>query len=368
MKNIKQFLKGAVILLITVVMLSSTLVIANTDKKQISDSEAKEIWLGYNEIQPQSMAHEWFQYDDGVPEYVIGWATEPLIAQFAIRLTNVELAAYDGYKILGVEWYHAVQNVSIPTHDYDMMIYEGNETLPLVQIVNESDNVTGEGYAYHEFIADYTIDASKDTWIVCRPYVYNASETGDYPVGYDANEASWYEGKSSWRYRIDLGGWYQYHPAGLNGSWCLHVKIQTPDAAICCEGSLVWEKVKGNSTVNGTFQVCNCGENGSFLNWEVDTTTLPNWSTSWIFTPASGTGLAYPDCVTVTVEVVAPPVKRKTFTGTIKIINSDNTSDFCEIDVSLTTPRARTINGFNLMQWILQKYPNMFPILRNILA
>jgi len=139
-----------------------------------------------------------------------------------------------------------------------------------------------------------------------------------------------------------------------------------PEPAICCEGTLSWPQVNASATVHGSFQICNCGDNGSLLNWQVD--TWPGWGTGWTFTPASGTGLAYPNCVTVNVTVVAPAQKKKTFTGKVKIINSANESDFCEIDVELTTPRARAINGFNLLQWILQKYPNMFPILRNILA
>ena len=136
-----------------------------------------------------------------------------------------------------------------------------------------------------------------------------------------------------------------------------------PVPAISCVGTLTWPEVNAGATVNGTFQVCNDGEPGSILNWKVD--TYPTWGT-WTFTPSSGIGLAQGDCVTITVEVVAPTEKKKTFTGKIKMINSINASDFCEIDVSLTTPKA--INGFNLLHWILQKYPNMFPILRSILA
>ena len=355
MEKQKNCLKEAVVLLLTLVMVSSTLVIANTGKKQISESDVKEIWLGYNQIQPQTMGDVWFQYDDGEPEYVIGWSTVPLIAQFAIRLTNDELAAYDGFKIAGAEWYHAVYNTSIPSHDYDMMIYEGNDTLPLIEIVNESDSVTGEKYAYHEFIENYTIDASKDIWMVCRVYAYDAVQYNDYPVGYDVNELSWFEGKSSWRYRIDLGGWYQYHPGGYNGSWCLHVKIRLPPGDITCEGNLLWKKVKPEATVNATFQVSNIGENGSLLNWEVS--EFPTWG-NWTFTPSSGTDLAAGDNVTITAEVIAPPEKKKTFTGKVKIINSDDPTDFCEIDISLKTPRARAINGFTLLQLILQKILN----------
>jgi len=132
-----------------------------------------------------------------------------------------------------------------------------------------------------------------------------------------------------------------------------------------CDGSLSWDKVKTNSTVTGDVQVGNVGEIGSLLNWKID--SYPTWGT-WTFTPQSGTGLPDGIWVTVNVSVVAPLEKKKTFTGTINIVNSDDPTDFCEIDVSLITPRARTINGFNLLHWILQKYPNVFPILRHILA
>jgi hypothetical protein len=136
-----------------------------------------------------------------------------------------------------------------------------------------------------------------------------------------------------------------------------------PEPAISCVGTLSWPEVKAGATVNGTFQVCNDGDPGTLLNWEVD--TYPAWG-NWTFTPSNGTGLAQGICTTIAVEVIAPPEKKKTFTGKVKMINLDNASDFCEIDVSLTTPRA--INGFTLLHWILQKYPNMFPILRNILT
>jgi hypothetical protein len=128
-----------------------------------------------------------------------------------------------------------------------------------------------------------------------------------------------------------------------------------------CSGTLTWTKVKSGSTVNGTFQVSNIGDVGSLLNWEVDSN--PTWGT-WTFTPASGTGLADGDSVTITAEVVAPAQKKKTFTGTIKLVNSDDPTDFCEIEVSLTTPRT---SASSLILRILEKFPNAFPILRQIL-
>ena len=141
----------------------------------------------------------------------------------------------------------------------------------------------------------------------------------------------------------------------------------TPVPNISCIGSLNWQEVKAGSTVNGTFQVSNIGDSGSFLNWEVDTFTLPNWSSSWTFVPGFGTGLAEGDVITITVEVVAPALKKKTFTGKIKMINSEDPTDFCEIDVSLTTPKLR-VNQFVFIQRLLEFFPVIHKLIRDILA
>jgi hypothetical protein len=141
-----------------------------------------------------------------------------------------------------------------------------------------------------------------------------------------------------------------------DGVW-KYVPGEVPDLE--CSGELVWEDVNAGSTVNGEFVVSNVG--GGLLNWEVD--TYPTWGT-WTFTPDSGS-IAGGDSVTVNVTVVAPPEKKQEFSGTVKVINSDNATDFCEIDVFLTTPRARS---YNILQNLMERFPNLFVILRYILG
>jgi len=133
-------------------------------------------------------------------------------------------------------------------------------------------------------------------------------------------------------------------------------------ADLTCDGDLNWSNIKPDSTVTGDFQVGNAGETGSLLNWKID--SYPTWGT-WTFTPASGTGLPDGTWVTVNISVVAPPDKNKEFTGKIKIINLDNSIDYCEIDAFLKTPRARS-NTFILR--LLDRFPNVFLILRFILG
>ncbi|MFX0141269.1 MAG: hypothetical protein ACFFDN_46950, partial [Candidatus Hodarchaeota archaeon] len=60
----------------------------------------------------------------------------------------------------------------------------------------------------------------------------------------------------------------------------------------------------------------------------------------WTFVPSSGTGLT-PEMgiLTVAVEVVAPSLKNKRYDGEIKVINSEDSTDFDIIPVSITTPK-----------------------------
>ena len=133
-----------------------------------------------------------------------------------------------------------------------------------------------------------------------------------------------------------------------------------------CSGKLRWENEVPGSTVNGNFTVINEGDLGTELNWTIF--EYPSdWGSNWNFTPANGTGLTPEDReVTVNVSVVAPS-NSNTFTGTVKIINSDDPSDNCPIDVYMGTPRNKTLN-YPLFFRIFERFPNAFPILRYLLG
>jgi len=133
-----------------------------------------------------------------------------------------------------------------------------------------------------------------------------------------------------------------------------------------CSGDLRWEDVTPGSTVEGSFAVANGGDPGSELDWEVS--EYPEWGTDWTFKPASGTGLT-PEAGSVVVEVsfVAPSESKTDFDGDVKVINSDDPSDFCKIDVFLSTPRSRAVN-YPLLFRIFEQFPNAFPIIRQILG
>jgi len=142
---------------------------------------------------------------------------------------------------------------------------------------------------------------------------------------------------------------------------------EEPIPDLICDGSLSWTDVKPGDTVTGTFQVGNGGDPGSLLNWAVEISSLPTWGT-WSFSPASGTGLADGSWTTVTVTVIAPSEKNKNFTGDIKVINTDDSTDFCKIDVKLATPKNKPFDyHFSILNWLFEHFPNAFPILRYLL-
>ncbi|UCD12932.1 MAG: hypothetical protein JSW60_05025, partial [Thermoplasmatales archaeon] len=144
-------------------------------------------------------------------------------------------------------------------------------------------------------------------------------------------------GHDKWTKGNTLDGWEDYDVSFiLTGPG-----EPDPIPKICCRGSLDWKDRKPGETVTGTFEVCNCGDPDSLLNWQVD--TWPSWGT-WTFTPSSGTDLPHPNCVTVDVTVVVPDEKNANFSGEVKVINTDDPSDFCTVPVTLNTPKNKAFN------------------------
>jgi hypothetical protein len=164
-------------------------------------------------------------------------------------------------------------------------------------------------------------------------------------------QSVWFAESPLGGYEEDVGDWVQVSALEI-----------TPTPDLDCEGSLSWTKVKPGSTVTGSFKVKNIGEDGSLLNWDI--TSYPTWGT-WTFTPDGGTGLPDGESTTVAVTVVAPPGINTEYTGKVKIINSDDPTDFCEINVVLKTPRVRS-NTFVLN--LLDRFPNAFLILRYLMG
>lgn len=135
------------------------------------------------------------------------------------------------------------------------------------------------------------------------------------------------------------------------------------ESAVCCTGSIDIG-ISPNTVYYKIVKICNCGEEGSLLNWEVK--SAPLWIT-WTFYPGSGTNLVAPECVEMTIKLISP-AEPGNYTGNIKVVNSDNPDDYCEIPVDITVFRQRNLARFTLFFEFLQSHPNLFPILRQFLG
>jgi len=103
------------------------------------------------------------------------------------------------------------------------------------------------------------------------------------------------------------------------------------------------------------------------LDWENQ--WLPKWG-EWTFNPYSGENLSPKDGLfTVQVTCIAPDEKNKEFTGSIRIRNSENNSDYDEIPVSLTLPKNKpSIFNLPIPSWLFEHFPNALLILRYMLG
>lgn len=140
------------------------------------------------------------------------------------------------------------------------------------------------------------------------------------------------------------------------------------DPDLECDGGLSWSKVKPGANVTGSFKVRNNGDAGSILNWNISSYPT-DWGTNWTFTPKASVLTKDMDWITVDVNVTAPDEKNKEFTGKIKVVNAVDPSDNCEIDVVLKTPKNKAFNfNFHLLNWLFERFPHAFPILRHMLG
>ncbi len=151
---------------------------------------------------------------------------------------------------------------------------------------------------------------------------------------------------------------YSIIPVSLQTGYKIHEKVS-------CNGSLTWVDVKPRSTITGSFTVENIGAALTNLSWTVS--EWPDWGT-WTFTPSQGEHLTPEDGpITITVTVVAPFKRNTTFSGQVKIVNSENSSDYDTVPVTLATPYQFHLTLMDILQGLIQRFPHAFPLLRLLL-
>ncbi|MBN1861076.1 MAG: right-handed parallel beta-helix repeat-containing protein [Candidatus Thermoplasmatota archaeon] len=199
--------------------------------------------------------------------------------------------------------------------------------------------------------------------------------------GYGAISEQWFDGstyhdaplQATQNWWGDPTGPYDpnNNPSGLgdilSGEVLFDPWITDISSDLTCDGELLWEHVSPGGNVTGSFTVENIGYLYSELSWEV--VDKPTWGV-WTIQPESGTDLT-PGMGPLTVQVLitAPPNKNRKFTGTLKIVNSDNSSDYCAIDVTLKTPKSTLVwSTFPIFNWLVKQFPHAFPLLRTLLG
>jgi hypothetical protein len=141
-------------------------------------------------------------------------------------------------------------------------------------------------------------------------------------------------------------------PNAMGGTVIWWANEIIPD--LYCDGNLRWGNVEPGEAISGNFIIENVGGSHSLLDWEI--IEYPNWG-EWQFNPENGEDLAYNNQIIIDVDIVAPQQKNEVFSGVVKISNKENSSDNCEIDVFLETPRNLKLNNlYNRLLNILRKY------------
>jgi PKD repeat protein len=336
---------------------------------------------------------------DSISEYVIvsePYVNQPPVADFSYSPMDPEVGDTvqftdlssdpDGF-IVSWLWSFGDENTSTQQHPSHVYSSEGTYTVTLTVTDDDgdSDSISMPITVHEPYVnnpplppsnpspEDGSIDVDVDVILS-----WECSDPDEDPLTYDV-----YFGTSTPLQKVEANQTDDfYNPGGLEYSTTYYWKIVAWDdknaftegnvwefttkqgmANLDCEGSLQWSDVKPGDTVTGTFTVMNVGDPQSLLDWEIE--YHPCWG-SWSFTPQSGSGLTPEDGeLTVSVEVVAPSDKNKEFSGKIVLVNSNDGNDTCQIDIALATPQN---HAFPLLQRILQRFPNLFPILRYILG
>ena len=158
-------------------------------------------------------------------------------------------------------------------------------------------------------------------------------------------------------YQVDINGDYTIigsymadNENGLDAGLAYIFKNTLPN--LICDGSLSWVDVKPGKKVYGNFKIINDGVPGSLLDWEI--TEKPAWGI-WTISPEMGKNLT-PEASPFTIDlaVIAPDDPKTEFMGEIKVVNSNDPSDYCIVPIYLKTPVNRPLSKLLVLNVILR--------------
>jgi len=335
----RNILKGAAVLLIAVVMVLSTVTVtANTIK-------TSPVSTGRDTILDEG-------FEDGVMPPSGGWYTDEL--NLVTPWTLVDAVTYPDYVHTGD--YAGWINYDTPnpsdnwliSPDLDLTGYDAVTLVFWAQSTTDWPTATMElhirGDGIDDILWDMILDEVWPTDFIYREMTFDLSSYIDQVINI------------SWRY-VGIDG----NSFGLDDITVTTGGGQPEVPDLDCDGTLSWTEVTPGETVTGTFTVENVGDEGSLLDWEIE--SYPDWGT-FTFDPDGGTSLPMGAPVTVYVEVVAPDDPEEEFEGEIVLVNSDDPADTSIIDVALATPVSQQSLIFQFFEMLAQR----FPILGMILA
>jgi len=236
--NKRNIMKEAAVLLLALVMVTSTLSVANTINTT-PNVDMKEVQAPTPRTTDRNYEIFGYYNPNVTSVNVIGSNSPPLF--IAIRMNHTELHHFNGKQILKLGFYLNARNASILNYKYDAKIWEGNKTsiLPQTLLLNDTNcwanfSATGIEYFMHTYSSPVTVNDTKDYWIVMKVYCGYATANDDYPLVFDPTETPQFNVslKSHWYHNSappkTENSYAQLFLSGKGGAWMMEVYFPAP--------------------------------------------------------------------------------------------------------------------------------------------